>query len=188
MERANNTAALAPAQLAAVVEASKRARKVRRCAGIATFGGWTTGAFGGLTLLCLPLSFSWSGLFIGAALGVAALGEFHGASLVRGFDPRGARRLAMNQVMLGACLVIYAVWCLAQSLVHPSSMQSGDPNLDAMVAGWNRIVALGLYGTLAAVGVVAPGLTAWYYASRARSSSGSARKTEASVVEALKAA
>lgn len=190
MERGFNSSALAPGQLTALVEASKRARKVRRCAAVATLGGWTTAVFGGLTLLWLPLSFSWSGLFIGAALVVTAWGEFHGASLVRRFDPRGARRLALNQLVLGSSLVLYAMWCLLTGLSSSAfgGVQSGDPNLDAMIAGWSRVLTAAVYGMLVVLGVVAPGLTAWYYATRAPLIRRFRAETDASVIEALKAA
>src|SRR5262249_46835603 len=102
--------ALTPEQLRAMVEATRRARKVRGCAGVATFRAWTEGAFGAITLLFTLLSFSAPGLFIGAALVGAAIGDFHGAALVRRFDPHGPRRLALNQLVLGANLVIYSVW------------------------------------------------------------------------------
>src|SRR5262245_47546627 len=94
--------ALTPEQLRAMVEATRRARKVRRCAAVAVFSAWTEGAFGAVTLLMTFVSFSAAGLFIGAALVGAAIGDFHGAGLVRRFDPRGPRRLAVNQLLLGA--------------------------------------------------------------------------------------
>ncbi len=188
MQSANTISA---EQLRGLVEASRRARKVRRCAGVAMFGGWTTGVFGGVSLMGLPFSFSAAGLFVSAGLLIAAYGEFHGAKLVRGFDVRGPKRLALNQMFLGAVLVIYAIWSLVQGLSAeglPPSMASGDPQVDAMVAGLTRTVNLGVFGTLALVGVVAPGLTAWYYASREKYVREFRQQTDASVVEALKAA
>ena len=183
-------AALTPDQLHAMVEASRRARKLRRCCAVATFGAWTTGAFGLLTLLALPLSFSWPTLAIGLGLVAAAVGEFHGRALVRAFDDRGPLRLAYNQAFLGAVLVGYSIWCLiaGHSAAPPPSMLSGDPQIDEMVASLTRTMNIAVYGTLAVVGIIAPGLTAWYYASRAPYLREFRNSTDPSVVEALKAA
>lgn len=183
-------AVLNPQQLASLVEASHRAKKVRRCATVATLGGWTTGAFGFISLLFLPLSFSWPGAMISLGLVAVAVGEFRGAAMVRRFDPRGASSLARNQGLLGISLVVYATWRLVAGLSAgvPASGLSGDPQVDAMVAGITRLATIGVYGSLAAVGIVMPGLTAWYYASRRRHIAAFRHGTDASVVEALKAA
>lgn len=185
-----NPAALTPPQLASLVEASRRAKKVRRCATVATLGGWTTGAFGAISLAFVPLSFSWPGVLISMGLITVAAGEFRGAALVRRFEPRGASLLAWNQGLLGLSLTVYAVWSLILGLRAgvPASGLSGDPQVDAMVAGITRLATIGVYGSLAAVGVVMPGLTAWYYASRGRHIAAFRRGTDAAMVEALKAA
>ena len=188
MQSANG---LTPEQLRGLVDASRRAKKVRRCASVAMFGGWTTGIFGGISLMGLPFGFSLASAFITAGLLFAAYGEFHGAKLVRAFDERGPRRLALNQIFLGAVLVIYAVWSMVTGLngegLSPA-MASGDPQVDAMMASLTRTANIAVYGTLAVVGVLAPGLTAWYYASREKYVREFRAETEASVVEALKAA
>lgn len=183
-------AALTPQQLASLVVASRRAKKVRRCATVATLGGWTTGAFGLISLVFLPLSFSWPGVLICVGLIAVAVGEFRGGAMVRRFDPRGASALAWNQGLLGASLVAYSVWSLIAGLSAgvPAAGLSGDPQVDAMVAEITRLVNFGVYGTLAAVGVVMPGLTAWYYASRKRHIAAFRQGTDATVVELLRAA
>jgi hypothetical protein len=183
-------AVLNPQQLASLVEASRRAKRVRRCATVATLGGWTTGSFGVISLLLLPLSFSWPGVLISLGLIAVAAGEFRGGAMVRRFDPRGASALAWNQGLLGLSLTVYAAWSLVLGLRAgvPASGLSGDPQADAMVADITRLVNIGVYGSLALVGIVMPGLTAWYYASRGRHIAAFRRSTDASVVEALKAA
>ncbi len=182
-------ATFAPEHIGALAEASRRAKKIRRCVTVATFGGWTTGVFGGFSALGLVLSFSFAGLFISAALLGAAWGEFHGAAMVKRFDPRGARRLAINQIGLGSALVVYAVWCLITGLTGKSALAaSGSPEVDAMVAGLEKTITLVLYGSLAIVGVIGPGLTAWYYESRGRLIREFRKRTDPSVLEALKAA
>ena len=67
-------------------------------------------------------------------------------------------------------------------------MLSGDPDLDAMVASLTRTMNIAVYATLAVIGTVAPALTAWYYASRARYIREFHQATDATIVEALKAA
>lgn len=182
-------AAFAPEQLAILTEAARRAKKLRRCVAVATVGGWTTAIFGGISLLGLLFSFSLASLFISVALLVAAWGEFHGAAMVKRFEPAGARRLAINQLFLGGALVVYAAWCLIDGLRGSgASTPSGSPEVDAMMASITRAATLVLYGTLAVIGVVGPGLTAWYYASRGKLIRAFRNATEASVVEALKVA
>ena len=181
----------APEHIGALAEASRRTKKIRRCVSIANFGGWTAAVFGAFSLLGLAFSFSLASLFITVALGVVAWGEFRGAAMVRRFDPAGARRLALNQVVFGAALFIYSVWCLIQGLRGggiSSELASGNPEADAMIANIGRMVNLALYGSLAVVAIVGPGLTAWYYASREKLIRQFRDQTESSVVEALKVA
>jgi len=186
----SNAAMFAPEHIGALAEASRRTRKIRRCATVAVFGGWTAAVFGVVSLLGLVISFSLAALFITAALGVVAWGEFRGAGMVRRFDPAGARRLAVNQLIFGAALVVYAVWCLVDGLRGgmSSELVSGNPDVDATVAGIYRAATVVMYGSLAVVGIVGPGLTAWYYASRERLIRQFRETTEPSVVEALKVA
>jgi hypothetical protein len=180
-------ATFSPDHLQALVEASRRTTKIRRCVTVATFGGWTTGAFGGITLLGAIVSFSFASLFIGVALLAAAWGEFHGAAMVRRYEPAGARRLAMNQVMLGAALFVYAVWSLISGL-RGGGVSSGNPQVDEMIGSITRAATIMMYGVLAVVGLVGPGLTALYYSGREKLIRQFRDSTEPSVIEALKAA
>src|SRR4051812_47116326 len=95
---------LTPEQLRALVDLSKRARKVRRAAAVARFGGWTGALFAVVTLAGAMLSYSAPAVFVGVGLGVVAFGEFYGARLMAGLDQRGPKRLAMNQGLLGVVL------------------------------------------------------------------------------------
>jgi hypothetical protein len=176
------TMPLTPDQLAALVDLSKRARKVRRAEGVARFGGWTGAIFAAITLASSAMSWSPSGLFVGAGLAVVAAGEFYGAALLSRMDPRGPRRLALNQVLLAAVLVAYGAWCLA---LGPNDMTTGDPGMDSWLRGVAWTIHGAVYGTVMAVGVVAPGLTAWYYASRAKQIAELRRTTEPSLIAAL---
>src|SRR5947207_285270 len=126
-------AALTPEQLRALVDVSRRARKIRRAGAVARFGGWTGAVFAAITLVSAVFSFALSTVFIGAGLALVAAGEFHGAALLRRLDPRGPRHLALNQVLLAAVLCGYAAWCL---IAGPGAVQqsSGSAEVDAMVA------------------------------------------------------
>jgi hypothetical protein len=190
MDRSAPTRAalFSPEQLATLVEASRRTRKIRRCIAVAMVSGWTTAIFGALSLLGLAFSFSFASLFVAAALLAVAWGEFHGAAMVRRFEPAGARRLAVNQVFFGAALLTYSVWCLVDGLRGGALVASGNPEVDEMMAGITRMATVAMYGTLAVVGALGPGLTAWYYASREKLIRQFRDKTEAGVVEALKVA
>lgn len=182
-------AVFAPEQIGALAQAARRTKKIRRCIAVATFGGWTAAVFGGFSLLGLLLSFSFASLFITVALGIAAWGEFRGGAMVQRFDPAGARWLARNQVFFGAALVVYAAWSLYDGLRGAShAATSGSPEVDEMIAGITRMATVVMYGSLAVVGVVGPGLTAWYYASREKLIRQFRDSTETSVLEALKAA
>jgi hypothetical protein len=45
---------------------------------------------------------------------------------------------------------------------------TGDAKMDAMISRLNIALAWGIYGGVAVIGVVGPGLTAWYYFTRGK--------------------
>ena len=107
------------------------------------------------------------------------------------YDLRAPFHLAANQVIFGILLVGYAAWSLISGLTAgplPASMATGDPRTDQMIADLSRATHIIVYGTLIAVGILIPGLTALYYASRARHLREFRAQTEPTVLEALKAA
>jgi hypothetical protein len=181
---------LTPEHLRALADARHRARRVRRAATIAAISGWSMAVFAGLTVLGVALG-SMTSLVVSLALAAIAWNELRGGAMLRRLDPRGATRLGYNQIILGVLIVAYAAWSLFSSLggdtLASLGGSTGDPQVDAMVADLSRTVAYALYATIALAGVLVPGLTAWYYFSRARIIRDVVARTPAWVLEALRA-
>lgn len=177
--------------LQAIAEARVRSRKVRRAATVAATSGWTMGAFGGITLLGVIFG-DLLALAIGVALMALAYNELRGGAMLRRLEARGASVLGYNQLALGAVIVAYSGWSLIGSLTSPAlasvSGATGDPQMDAMVRDLTTLLTFGLYGTLAAIGVIVPGLTAVYYFTRARVVRGVLADTPPWVLDAMRAA
>ncbi|MEK6703631.1 MAG: hypothetical protein AABZ53_15330 [Planctomycetota bacterium] len=161
-----------------------------RAATVAAFNAWTLAIFAAVTLLGVVLG-DMTSLVVAAALGIFAHVEFRGAALFRRFDPSAARLVGYNQLALGAAIVAYAAWQLYQSQ-HSSALaeasQTGDPATDAMLSNLTSTITIGLYGTVAAVGIIAPGLNAWYYFSRDKVVRRMVDRTPVWVIDALRAA
>lgn len=184
-------APLTPEQIRAVTDGRQRAAKVRRAATVAAISGWSMAAFAPLTLLGVLFG-STVALVLALALRVLAWNELAGGAMLRRFDPRGPRRLGFNQIALGALIVAYSAWSLAKALNNPTLASvggsTGDPEMDAMIAGLSEMVAWGVYTTMAGAGVLIPGLTAWYYFSRGRLVRDLLARTPDWVVATLRAA
>ena len=75
-----------------------------------------------------------------------------------------------------------------ESSALASLMQTGDPQMDQMVANLQRTLTLAIYGTLAVIGPIGPALTAWYYASRAKHIDAFCKATPDWAVEVLREA
>lgn len=150
-------------------QARARARKIRRAAGVAAFSGWSMAAFAGLTLAFAFLS-DWTAWAIGIGLALCAANEIRGGALLKQINPRGATVLGWNQVFLGLLIVGYALWSLNSAVNNPGlsslAQGTGDPQIDAMARQLTVAVTWGLYGSMAVVGLLVPGLTALYYFSR----------------------
>lgn len=183
--------ALTPEQIRAIADGRQRAAKVRRAATIAAISGWSLIVFAAFSALGVIFG-SVAALVVALALGVLGWNELRGGAMLRRLDPRGPRTLAANQLALGTLIVAYSAWSLAKALNNPTLASvggsTGDPEMDAMIAGISEMVAWGVYGTMAAVGVIIPGLTAWYYASRAKPVRDLLARTPEWVVDTLRAA
>lgn len=181
---------LSPAHIAQLNEARARSRKVRRAAAVAAVSGWTLAFFAGITLLFAVFGDLVS-LILGVALAVCATCELRGGAALRRLDPRAAKRLAVNQLVLGVIIVAYSGWSLNSALHDPKlaslSGGSGDPQIDQTIQQITMAATWGLYGTLAIFGVLGPGLTAWYYASRGAVVRRFISQTPAWVVETMRA-
>jgi len=160
---------LSEQHLAILRGASAGAKTVRRARAIALVNAWTLAIFGAIT--ALGVVFSPAALPIAAALALFAIIEFRGARGLGGYEPGAARLLMWNQLALGFVVLAYASWKLFHGLTAPSvdvdpMLARLDPSALAMAEGLRRTVIIAVYGTLAVVGPLLPGLTAWYYATR----------------------
>ncbi len=160
---------LVPGQLAAAEAAW---RPIGRAAAYARFDAASLAVFA--VLSALPcLGSGWAGYLLAAALGTVAYVEFAAVRQLRRLDLAAPRRLAMNQLALGGGLVLYAGWNLfltatdrgglmAELRDNPSLVGDNGPQVAQLL----RTSVYALYGSLAVLGVLAPGATAWFYASR----------------------
>lgn len=155
-------------QVAELVRAYQRLRPIRRACAFARFGGWTTGVFAGLSLL-FCITGSVVALVMALGLTVVAFNEFRGGALLRRLSPAGAILLACNQAGFGLMLMAYAAWMLIATIGAPtvaSQLAVADPEMAAMIESLERLARVLVYGGVAAVGLIVPGLTAIYYLSR----------------------
>ncbi|HZW09657.1 MAG TPA: hypothetical protein VFF69_07120 [Phycisphaerales bacterium] len=165
---------LSEAQFDELRRCSRQGRKLRRACGVARFNGWTLALFGA----CGLVSGFWdaAGLAFGAAFGILAWREFAGARGLAMLRERAARGLALNQVVLGAVVVGYAGLSAYRVLERQGVSAAEAAELDAVLgpggaaslASMASALSLVVYGAVAAASVLCQGLTAWYYASRAR--------------------
>ncbi len=177
--------------LQALADARVRAKKVRRAAGVATVSGWTVAFFALCTMLGAVFG-DLASLAMGVGLGVVAFNELRGARMLRRFDASGARLLGYNQLLLAVLVVSYAGWSmwreLRAGLLSSHAESTGDPNTDALINSLRTSLTYGIYGLIAVAGLFGPGLTAWYYFTRAKLVRRVLAETPAWVIEALRAA
>lgn len=165
---------LSEAQFADLTRCIRGSRKLRRACAVARFNGWTLAIFGA----CGLVSGFWDvgGLALGVAFSLLAWGEFAGARRLAVLDAGAPRRLALNQVALAAVLVAYALHGAQGALSRPvmSAQQAADldtvlgPGGAESLAGLATRLSVAVYVAVGLGSVVFQGLTAWYYASRAR--------------------
>ncbi len=163
---------LTPEHLAQLDDATRRQKKIRRAISVANTDAWLSAIFAGLTILSGV--FSLTGLILGAALGVVAWNAFQGVAMLRRFDLRAPRRLALNQFALAGILIVYALYCILTVGKATSEIQSAlgaDPQVASMLGSIDqlyRVITYAVYGGLILGTIVAQGLAGWYYASRAK--------------------
>ncbi len=171
----------------AIQTARRRARPIRRAAGVATFDAWMTAIFAACTLLYFAVSaafaFSPLALVVGVALAAIAYNSFMGAGELKRFDLRGAKRLGINQLaffglIAGYCTVRIVTALMANNkeiealkqylvemynLTNTASQMSVD-EIEQMV----RLVIAGIYAAVIVASLLVQGLTALYYFTRAK--------------------
>jgi hypothetical protein len=156
---------LSAEQLAAFADATERSRKILAAARVATFNGWTFGISAAVSALFALGSFTAFVLAIG--LGIVTWNEFRGRTLLRRFDPDGARLLGRNQLGLMALIVLYCLWSIHVSRTTPMAAQFED--LEVALGDMSEVVAqltLAVYGGVIAGTVLFQGLNAKYYFAR----------------------
>jgi hypothetical protein len=180
---------LSPEHLAALSAAKTAAKRIRRTAGVARASAWTTGSLAGLTLLGVLLG-DFTSLVLGAVILVIAVREGRFGARLGAFDVYAARKLAVNQLILGGVIVVYAGWrAFTGWYAKPES--SGNPQVDAMLADYGPLVkslTVGFYLCVALGGALGTGLMALYYSRRASMVRAFLANQPRWVVDALRAA
>ncbi len=185
---------MTPDDLKLVAEGRRRAASIRRAASVASVSGWTMGLFAALSLVggCFG---DIPSLIAGLALAGVAWNELAGAAMLRRFDLAAPKRLALNQLAASLLIVAYASWSIYANLHDPALQEltsggdfSSSPEIGEMVGRISTMVTWGFYGGVALAGIIAPGLTALYYASRATHLRRLRDETPAWVIETLRAA
>jgi hypothetical protein len=186
---------LSPEHFAQLATARQRAKTIRRAASVAAFDGWATGIFGGLTFLVGLVAFSWIGITLGGAMVTIAWIEFRGARQLRRLEPDAAASLALNQVALGAALLLYAIvslWNVSRGHGFLSEQLAASPELARAGLGSSiddlaRVLGLAVYGTLAFVAIFGQGGTAVYYLTRRKYVEAYRRETPQWILDAQRA-
>jgi hypothetical protein len=159
-----------PQHLEQIAAARKRGKAIKRCASTATFSAWTMAIFGACTVL--GSIGSWVGMALGVGMCVLSHFEFKGARDIRRLDINAPKRLARNQMILCAALLIYSVASLWTALSGPSEIDKALGNDQALkqmvgsVTEVERSITIGLYTLVGAAAILGCGGAALYYNSR----------------------
>ncbi len=146
-------------------------KPLRRAARYATAEAWTL-ALCAVVSLTPCFAGGWVGVVLAVVLGGVAAVEFGAARRLQRLDLAAPKRLAVNQLVLGAAVVIYSAvnfylvsvgrGMMAELNAHPSQLGEEGAEAQEMI----RSVLYVLYGSLIAAGVFMQGGTAWFYATR----------------------
>lgn len=175
-----------------LAEARQAARRVRRAISVARSSAWTTGIFGGVTLLG-ALFGDLTSLVLGSALIAVGVREGRLARRLAGFDAAAPASLAINQLILSAVIVLYAasqIWIAFHAPGHGAT-PSGDKKVDAMLSdidGLTRRITVAFYLAVAIGGVLGTLAMAWYYKRRTPHVQRFVANTEPWIVDVLRTA
>jgi len=171
MEIASNPAASpSPEHLAQLDAARLMSRKIKRAVSVANFDGWTIAAIAAITIVFSITSIP--GMALGLGMTYVAWRELSSAAALKKLDAAAPRRLAINQMVLSAMLVLYFGWALYQDLSGPAAsaqILAQAPDAQGMLGDFDQIsrqITIWTYVGLMAASLLAPGGTAWYYSSR----------------------
>jgi hypothetical protein len=146
------------------------AKPIRRAVSYATLSGWSMAVF---SLLTMATSFgSAAGWMLGIALAAVAYFELRGAKQLARLDASVPQRLAINQLILGLALVLYAGWGVFRAFTGPSAfgeLNNADPQLKMMIGPVDQLeqaITGALYLALMLIGLLVPACTAIFYATR----------------------
>jgi hypothetical protein len=184
--------AVSEEQLRALAWARQQSRRISRAALVAGISGWTLAVFSLLTLL--GGLFSLPSLLLGVGLAAVAYRELRGSKGLRAMDPAAPGRLGVNQLVLGAMILAYAAWGMAQALTaaspYESYLQAGGPVAESLapIDRLHRMVTFAFYAAVICVSVVAQGSLAAYYFTRRRHVLDFLRETPAWIVDMLRVA
>ena len=179
-----------PQHLEQIAAAKKRGRTIQRCASVANLSGWTIAVFGTLTFITSIGSII--GMALGIGMCVLSHFEFKGAKEIRRLDPTAPKRLAMNQLIFGAAILIYSAASLGIALHQPSELdrEAKEAQLESMVGSihdMERMVYIGLYSGMGAAAIIGCGGTALYYARRKPYIEAYLRETPSWIIELQRA-
>lgn len=172
--------------------ANARAQKILAATKVATFNGWTIGAFAAITLLVALFSllfalFSPTALVIGVGMAIVARNEFRGRGLLRRFDPQGPRLLGRNQVGFMTLIIGYCVWSMYSALTNPIP-QLGE--LEAVLGapgGLMTNLTVAVYAVAIVLTLLFQGLNARYYFARIKLVQGYLEETPAWIIDLQRA-
>lgn len=160
---------LTPEQLELVAQATMRSKKLRRAQIVATLDTGFTACCALTTLLCGI--FSLTALLLGLALSLTALNGYRGLRLLKRWDLRAPRILALNQLLLAGLVTLYALFCIYDASIHPpfTATTNTDPELNSLLQPYEHLTTKLVQGFYLAVIVgtlLTQGFTAVYYWSR----------------------
>ena len=165
-------------QLRVLGETRTLGKKLRLARGVALTNVVSLAFFASSTLVLGAFSLSLSP--VGLVLAALAYNEERGRRLLVAVDPRAPRRLAFNQLLLFALVVVYCIWNAYVAWTGPDPLDALASQSDSLnetlrevssqtgesfseLGRWARMAALLVYGVVLAVSAVVQGLTAFYY-------------------------
>jgi hypothetical protein len=169
---------LSDEQMKRIIDSGERAKPIRKAARFASGNGWLTLLAGFSTI---PFALGNTPLLIFAVLlGAIGTRELTLRRRLLRFVPKTTRKLALNQLMLGALLSAYAVWMMIKSATSEgmiASKLSSDPMLQSApelsgaldgLAELERLAMVGIYLLMIVVAIVVQGGSALYYIIKGR--------------------
>lgn len=151
---------------------ARRAKSIEKVVRYASFSGWTTLLAGGLSL---PFSLGNPPMII-FSLAIAGIGtrELTLRRSLKVLDPKAPAKLAINQLMLGGALMIYAIYMLAatpgqtmiESAMEADPMIQSTPELAGMMDDlvvFEQMATALIYVAMIFIAFIFQGGTALYY-------------------------